>query len=241
MQFDPRTVARDIPGVFDVVFPQLTPGVVAHFNRHASYIETTPIDSSLLELSSLQSAMLAELGFALAERRLLGEPEDWDASLRSAVDRQRRHYDAVIPASLTGDDKAAADALADSLVAMVQTMSADIGCVPCLAPKVPGFQWIATGVGDVAIGSVQLEVKFGSRRFSSADYRQVVIYWLLKYLSSLENSSSNWTEFVLLNPRFGQSVRVNFSAFLNLISSGRTTVEIAQVFSELIATRCEKN
>lgn len=35
MQIDPRTVAREIPGVLNEVFPQLTPGIVAHFNASA--------------------------------------------------------------------------------------------------------------------------------------------------------------------------------------------------------------
>ena len=241
MQFDPRTVARDIPGIFDVVFPQLTPGLVAHFNRNATYVETEPVDSSLIDSSRLQAAMLSELGFALAERKLIGGAEDWDVCLRSAVERQKRHYDAVIPDSLTDDDKAAASALAENLVAMIQKMTLDLGGVPRLAPRVPGFEWIATGVGDIAINSTLVEVKFGSRRFSSADYRQVVVYWLLNHLNSLEDASQNWVEFVLLNPKLGWSVRVKFGTFLNMISSGRTTVEMAQVFASLISTRCDKN
>lgn len=241
MQFDPRTVARDIPGIFDVVFPQLTPGVVAHFNREASYIEATPVDSALLHASTLQAAMLAELGFVMAERQLLGELRDWDLGLQTAVDRQKRHYDAVIPAALTLEDKAAALALAESLGEMIQAISDDIGCAPNLGPSVPGFEWIATGVGDFEVGSSLIEVKFGSRNFSSADYRQVVIYWLLGYLHSLEASSPVWKEFILLNPRLGRSVRVDFKPFVSFISAGRTTVEIAQVFAELIGTRSGKN
>lgn len=241
MQFDPRTVARDIPGIFNVVFPQLTPGVVAHFNRSAEYIVVDPVNSSVLDSSELQAAMLSELAFALSERRLVGEVEDWDQCLISAVNRQRRHFDAKIPESLTQHDKAAASALSENLVEMARKMEADIGGDVLLAPKIPGFQWIATGVGDLAIGPVLLEVKFGARSFSAADYRQVVVYWLLNQLRSIESASSNWTDFVLLNPRLGQSVRVNFRVLVNMISSGRTTVEIAQVFSELVATRCEKN
>jgi hypothetical protein len=240
MQFDPRTVAREIPGIFDNVFPQLTPGVVAHFNRDAVYVEVDAIDGSLLDASGLQAAMLAELSFALAEARVSGVAEDWDKSLSSAVERQRRHYDAVIPEIVSDADKAAATALADNLVAMVEEMARDIGDATRLAPRVPGFQWIATGVGDLSIGPVLLEAKFGSRNFSSADYRQVVIYWLLQYLSSLETDSVGWTDFVLLNPRLGRSVRVRFGPFLDLIGGGRTMVEVAQVFSSLVSSRGEK-
>jgi hypothetical protein len=241
MQFDPRTVAREIPGIFDAVFPQLTPGLVAHFNREAAYIEIEPIDDALLEASDLQAAMLSELSFALAEARLSGESEDWAACLDKAVERQRRHYDAVIPLALSSGDKTAATTLAQRLIAMVEQMAADVGALPLRAPRIPGFQWISTGVGDLSIGPVLLEVKFGSRRFSSADYRQVVIYWLLTYLSSIENDSSVWTDFVLLNPRLGRSVHVRYAPFLNLIGGGRTTVEIAQAFQVLISSRGEKS
>lgn len=240
MQFDPRTVARDIPGVFNVVFPQLTPGVVAHFNREAAYVEVTPVDEALLDATELQPAMISELGFALAEARLAREYEDWNASLARAIERQKRHYDAVIPKVITDADKVAANALAENFLAMVGEMVADITDAPQLAPVVPGFQWIATGVGDLSIGPVIIEVKFGSRSFSAADYRQVIIYWLLKYLSSLESNASLWTEFVLLNPRLGKSVRVGFGPFLNLIGGGRTMVEIAQTFEALVSTRGEK-
>lgn len=240
MQFDPRTVARDIPGIFDTVFPQLTPGVVAHFNRSSEYVVVDPVDYSTFHSSSLQAAMLSELAFALGERRLSGQDEDWGASLTAAANRQRKHFDAAVPESLTAGDMIAADALAGNLVEMVRQMSEDISGSPLLAPKIPGFQWIASGVGDLAIGSVLIEVKFGARRFSAADYRQVVIYWLLTQLRSLESDSINWTDFVLVNPRLGQSVRVRFSIFVNMISSGRTIVEVAQVFSELVASRGEK-
>ncbi len=241
MLFDPRTVARDIPGIFDAVFPQLTPGVVAHFNREAAYIEMEPVDASLLEASGLQAAMLSELSFALAEAIIYGEPQDWGVCLGRAVERQRRHYDAVIPTILTDADKTAADAMAQNMVAMVEEMSRDIGFPPSPAPRVPGFQWVSTGLGDVSMGPVLLEVKFGARRFSSADYRQVVIYWLLRYMSSLENDDFVWTDFVLVNPRLGLSVRVKYASFLALIGGGRTTVELAQAFGVLISSRGEKN
>jgi hypothetical protein len=240
MQVDPRTVARDIPGVFDAVFPQLTPGVVAHFNREAAYVSAEAVDSGVLAASGLQAAMLAELGFALAEVRLLGRSDDWDSCLQTAVGRQRRYYDAVVPVGLTDEDKAAANALAENLVVMVGGMTTDIGQPLQLAPQIPGFQWIASGVGDLAIGAVLVEVKFGSKSFSSADYRQVVIYWLLSYLNSLESASSVWSEFVLVNPRLGRSVRVKAGSFLSLISGGRTMVEVSQSFEALVSNRGER-
>lgn len=34
---DPRTIAREIPGIFEVIFPQLTTGVVSYFNKKATH------------------------------------------------------------------------------------------------------------------------------------------------------------------------------------------------------------
>lgn len=236
-QFDPRTVAREIPGLFDAVFPQLTPGVVAHLNRESAFVEWPTVNPALLDASLLNAAMLSELSFAVGERRLFDERDDWDQSLKIAVDRQRRHYDAVIPTALSDADKCAADGLANNLVNMARLVSESVNEEITLAPKIPGFQWISTGVGDLAAGPILIEVKFGSRGFSSADYRQVVIYWLLSQLASQESDSPVWTEFVLLNPKRGISVRVKYSTLLRLISAGRSSLEVGQVFCSLVATR----
>lgn len=56
---DPRTVARDIPGVLDVLFPRLSGGLVAALNRGAFYYSgLAPVPSELVEQSQLQKAML---------------------------------------------------------------------------------------------------------------------------------------------------------------------------------------
>ena len=65
MQIDPRSVARDIPGIFEEVFPQLTPGIVAHFNSSAERLRIQVLPEALLAQSKLQRAMLFELGYAV--------------------------------------------------------------------------------------------------------------------------------------------------------------------------------
>ena len=56
---DPRTVARDIPGVLDVLFPRLTGGLVASLNRRMfSFSGIAPVADELIERSHLQKAML---------------------------------------------------------------------------------------------------------------------------------------------------------------------------------------
>src|ERR1700758_1767052 len=93
---DPRTVARDIPGVLDVLFPRLTGGLVASLNRTMfSFSGIAPVADELIEKSHLQKAMLFELAMARTELILDGNGEpSWDDCLRVATDRQRQHYDA---------------------------------------------------------------------------------------------------------------------------------------------------
>ena len=52
-QVDPRTVARDIPGILKEVFPQLTPGIVAHFNDGAHSLHVDHVPQDLLAASRL--------------------------------------------------------------------------------------------------------------------------------------------------------------------------------------------
>ena len=73
---DPRTVARDIPGVLDALFPRLTGGLVASLNRKLfSFPEIVPVLDELVEESHLQKAMLFELSAARAEIILDGNGE----------------------------------------------------------------------------------------------------------------------------------------------------------------------
>src|SRR5437899_1338347 len=84
---DPRTVARDIPGIVDAIFPQLASGVVTHLNRTAfSVLDCAPVPDAFVVKSSLQRAMLFELAVAVGEELIFSQTEiDWDACLAVAV------------------------------------------------------------------------------------------------------------------------------------------------------------
>ena len=77
---DPRTVARDIPGVLDILFPRLTGGLVNTLNASMfSFSEINPIQMEMLDRSGLQKAMLFELSMARAESELrTGAVASWD-------------------------------------------------------------------------------------------------------------------------------------------------------------------
>ncbi len=104
-------------------------------------------------------------------------------------------------------------------------------------PHIPGLEWISSGNGDFALGTTLVEVKCTAKRFSSADYRQVAIYWLLSFAAAVEGHGEEWRNFILLNPRSGEIVKMTFDTFLSIISSGRTKVDILQLFLSLVGSR----
>jgi hypothetical protein len=237
---DPRTVARDIPGIFDALFPQLAPGVVAHFNRKSyAAADCEPIPPELVAASSLQRAMLFEVAIAAGEQLIAGNDQiDWDICLRVAVDRQRRHFDAKLPDVLSAADKIAAQWVARNLVTMLNQIKAAGGDeVLVRSPNIPGYQWIASGVGDFSVGTRLIEVKCTNRHFSSSDYRQIVMYWLLGYASSVENGTPEWSEGILINPRLNYIVKLPFDEIISVIGAGRSKVEILELFSSMVGDR----
>lgn len=238
MQFDPRTVAHEIPGIFDEIFPQLTPSIVTHLNNSACFIPVQPLRQELLGQSELQRAMLFELGYTAGERLIRGETSiDWPSCFDDTLRRQRAYFDAKLPNKLTAWDQALAETVGRNLANSMAELSRASGHPVLIRPQIPGLEWIASGHGDFALGSTLVEVKCTAKRFSSADYRQVTIYWLLSYATSLEGGGSEWQDFVLLNPRRGEKVSMKFDTFLSIISSGRTKVDILQLFQALIGSR----
>jgi hypothetical protein len=238
MQFDPRTVARNIPGVFDEIFPQLTPGVVAYFNKSEKTVPIQPIRADLLQRSTLQRAMLFELGYTVGEKLVGGAVSiDWPSCFAETLRRQRVYFDAELPDQLTEDDQLLAETVGKNLANAMMEMGRSSGRTIVIRPQIPGLEWIANGYGDFSLDSTLVEVKCTAKRFSAADYRQVAIYWLLSFAASIEGHCEEWRDFVLLNPRSGVLVTMKFDGFLSIIGSGRTKVEILQLFLSLVGTR----
>jgi hypothetical protein len=236
---DPRTIARDIPGVLDGLFPQLVPGIVAHFNRRSlADPRCKAVAKELVAASSMQRAMLFELAVAVGERLAEGDSFNWETCLNVAIVRQRRHFDAQIPAALSDADRVAALAVAENLATMLETVRADAGDAPLLSsPRIPGYQWIASGVGDFSAGPSLIEVKCTRKHFSASDYRQILMYWLLGYAGSMEGDSTDWTDGILLNPRLNLVLRLPFDEIVAVTAAGRSKVELLELFSSMVSNR----
>jgi hypothetical protein len=236
---DPRTIARDIPGVLDALFPHLLPGIVAFFNRKSRKIAVCkPVPKSTVDETSLQKAMLFELAFAVGEQLISREQLNWPACIEIAVARQRRHFDARVPEKITEKDKSIALAVGLNLAKMLEVLQSENGGSSVTrAPHVPGYEWIASGTGDFSIGSHLVEVKCTIKHFSSADYRQLIMYWLLAYAGKLQGNSDEWQTGVLLNPRSAKLVQISFEELVGVTGGGRSKLEILEIFSSIIATR----
>lgn len=234
---DPRTVARDIPGVLDILFPRLTGGLVGALNRTMfSFERIEPVLDDRVAESQLHKAMLFELSMARAERILQGiEDPDWADILHIAVDRQKQHFDAKVPEKLEQLDKDLSSHAAGNLVSMLGSIQEQHPTSNMsISPSIPGLGWISSGFGDFSLGNILIEVKHTNRNFMSRDFRQVLMYWLLKYSSSIEHGEDVWTECLLLNPRRNSGLLFNFDDVLHSASASSNRVELLELLRSIV-------
>ncbi|MCF6319728.1 MAG: hypothetical protein L3J83_10720 [Proteobacteria bacterium] len=102
------------------------------------------------------------------------------------------------------------------------------------SPEVVGFQWISSGVGDFSLDANLIEVKCINKRFGAADYRQVLMYWLLSYASAIEHDTDEWKKITLLNPRKNYIVEVSFDEIIEVTAAGKSKIEIVELFSSMV-------
>jgi hypothetical protein len=234
---DPRTVARDIPGVLDILFPRLTGGLVNALNsKMFAFTDVQAIPAEAIEASNLRNAMLFEISMARAESQLSGGgAASWDECLKVASSRQRRYFDARIPEKLKPSDISVADHAARNLVAMLNSVRAQQpSAILEHAPLIPGLGWVASGNGDFALGSTLIEVKHTERNFGASDFRQVLMYWLLQYARTVENDGEVWSDVLLLNPRRNAALLVNYDHLLRSASASSNRVELVELLRSAV-------
>ncbi|TNZ95749.1 hypothetical protein [Vibrio parahaemolyticus] len=236
---DPRTVSRDIPGISDILFPQLIPAIVSHLNRgKQSFIHCTAITYSQMQETTLSPAMLFEISNARAEQILKGRELDWNQCIAKALVRQKRFFDAEPPKNYSSSDIDVAEQTANNLALSLRALSRKKkGGEITISPAIIGFKWIANSSGDFSIGNVLIETKCSNKNFSSADYRQLLMYWLLSYAASIEGKEEEWKSGILLNPRLNSYVEIDFQELVCLTSGGRSKVELLELFSSLISEK----
>ncbi|WP_312861570.1 hypothetical protein [Segnochrobactrum spirostomi] len=237
-------MARDIPGVLDILFPRLNGGLVNALNAKMfafSGIEAIP--RAAIDASGLQKAMLFEVSMARAESELRRDEGvvSWGDCLKVASSRQRRHFDARIPEKLEPCDIWVADHAARNLVTMLErTQAQNPTAVLEHAPLVPGLGWVASGNGDFALGTTLIEVKHTGRNFGASDFRQVLMYWLLQYARNIENNRPIWSEVLLLNPRRNAALLVNIDHLLRAASASSNRVELVELLRSAVGQEFDR-
>lgn len=234
---DPRTVARDIPGVLDILFPRLTGGLVAALNRTMfTFEDISPLSEEHIAKSHLHKAMLFELSIARAEKILEGEAAPrWDEVLAVAVESQKQHFDARFPDQLEQIDIDLSEQAANNLVHMLRSVQEQHeGSELSISPTIPGLGWIASGYGDFSFGQILIEVKHTDRNFTSRDFRQVLMYWLMKYSASIEHAGDVWTSCLFLNPRRNSGLLFSFDEVLHSASASSNRVELVELLRSVV-------
>jgi len=189
----------------------------------------------LVDQSQLQKALLFELAIARSELILSGQTEpEWSECISIALERQSRHYDARPPAGIEESDQKVAEHAARNLISMLDHASRTHSSPIERCPVIPGMGWIASGTGDFAIGKVLVEVKHTDRNFVAGDFRQVLMYWLLKYANAIEGNEEIWTDCLLLNPRRNCGLAVNFDKLLQSASTNSNRVELCEALRSIV-------
>jgi len=179
---------------------------------------------------------IIEIAFARGEQILNGiSKANWDDCLSVATGRQRHHFDAQLPDKLLPADTKASEWVASNLVAILHSFQTEAPNYKLIhSPEIAGYQWISSGHGDFSIGSTLIEVKCTGRNFRSADYRQVLMYWLLSYASAIEHDTNEWINITLVNPRRNCVVVLPFDEIIEITAAGKSKVEILELFSSMM-------
>ncbi|PCI85081.1 MAG: hypothetical protein COB24_14085 [Hyphomicrobiales bacterium] len=233
---DPRTIARANAGIFDTVFPQLNSGLVGHFNREIfGNIGISHVRNEQIKNCSIGGALLFEIALVRAEQQMDGV-DDWENCLTIACERQSKYFDAKLVNKITKFDKIIAETVASNLSKTLRKISLSKPSMQLIRePVIPGFHWISSGVGDYSIGNVLIEVKCTRKRFGISDYRQIIMYWLLSYISFLEKNTPEWRTCLLINPRLNHVLKIEFDELISTASVSRSKLEIVEFFTSLIS------
>lgn len=239
---DPRTVARDIPGLLDIVFPRLSGGLVSALNRKMfQFNSATAVEESLVAQSDQKKSMLFEIAVAYAEQIVSGDEDpDYSRSVNLATTRQQRYFDAYPPQPLTDVDLQIVQKVSSNLVNMLNDVAAQQSTdVIVVRPRIPGFGWIGSGVGDFAIEDTLIEVKNTDRNFIANDYRQILMYWILSYAKGLEAGTSVWSNYLLYNSRLNRAAVGSFDSLIESASGGFSRIEVYEYLRTIVTSPAE--
>lgn len=235
-----RQFIRSFDSFWDELLPLLTPTYIAVFNESCvsklKDLDGDPYVGLELPKGIRHPDIVAELGFRLAgaayaigadvtnitaESELLPQAERLAAKLVGKYEGARPEI--VLP--LGNEERREAARLARRYAALYRAFPADSKLEYC--PMFPGAGILDTSEGDLAIGDTLIEVKTTTRRPSSKDLRQVIVYMALDSHAAL----NRWSKVALFNPRRGELYSIDVEALVSSVSGGRSRSE---VFGDLV-------
>lgn len=237
---DPRTVARDIPGFSNILFPGLVPGLVTGLNRTQFELKNiNKVPLSVTSKISMNPAMLYEIAYARAEIILRGNVPVEGEYVKKAIKRQSRYFDAIKPKIITSDEKILITLVSDNLVNGLSELSSNTPLI--ISPPISGLEWISSSYGDFSFKTTLVEVKCTGKNFGANDYRQILLYWLLNYTKCLRTDDFSWEVGILFNPRQNSTVIVNFDELHRLVSGGRNIIETIELLQSVVLSARSKH
>jgi hypothetical protein len=60
------------------------------------------------------------------------------------------------------------------------------------------------------------------------------MYWLLSYAAAVEVRGHEWIGGILVNPRLNLILKFKFDDLIEIISAGKSKVELVRIFSSII-------
>jgi hypothetical protein len=235
-----RQFIRSFDSFWGELLPLLTPTYIAVFNESCvSRLKDLDGDSyGALELPKgiRHPDIVAELAFRLAGivygsgtdiNNVTADSELLPQAERLAVDLVGKYEGArpEIALPLGNEERREAARLAKRYAALYRAFPVDSKLEYC--PIFPGAGILDTSEGDLAIGDTLIEVKTTSRRPSSKDLRQVIVYMALDSQAGL----NRWSKVALFNPRRGELYSIDVEALVTSVSGGRSR---SAVFGDLV-------
>jgi hypothetical protein len=223
----------------DSVFPRLSGAMVGALNRKTFRFNCVQsVDEGLIQKSSLHNSILFEASSILVEGKVEGG--EWGESataIIAAADRLSAYFNAKPVPPFEDHDIQIVNTVAENLFGMLGNYAAQMGVnVINSRPRFRGFGWIASGVGDFAVGRTVIEVKNTAKPFSADDYRQLLVYWLLDYAASIEKGGPNYETYLLVNPRRNIAVQGSFSSLLDQAAGEKGKLEVYETFRARFAS-----
>ena len=149
-----------------------------------------------------------------------GTTEAQDKAKEKIAQLERKDLGAI--ASLDEVEVREAEALSNRLMAYVQEMHA--AAVP--RPMFPGCGVLDDTEGDILAGTTLIEVKAGQRNFRVVDWRQLLVYASMNWLSS----SYSVDRIGVVNPRQGTA----FVADVDEICEGMCGLSASEVYDRIV-------